>query len=90
VYRSVVWCKAGEEWRRLTTADKAPYEQRAEEERRKYEQAMKEYNMVSVVSHQFLLSLFQLDYHRSYDKVTIIAHCSGAQPFSAEGHLTWS
>jgi len=40
---------AGEEWRRLTTVDKAPYELRAEEERRKYEQAMKEYNMVSTV-----------------------------------------
>lgn len=26
---------------------KAPYEQKAEEERRKYEQAMKEYNVVS-------------------------------------------
>jgi len=36
---------AGEEWRRLSTVDKAPYEQRAEEERRKYEQAMKEYNI---------------------------------------------
>ena len=42
--------EAGEEWRRLTTTDKAPYELRAEEERRKYEQAMKEYNMVSAVS----------------------------------------
>ena len=48
-----VWCEAGEEWRRLTTLDKAPYEQRAEEERRKYEQAMKEYNMVSIGSHHF-------------------------------------
>ena len=40
---------AGEEWRRLTTVDKAPYELRAEEERRKYEQAMKEYNMVCTI-----------------------------------------
>lgn len=29
----------------MTTMAKAPYEQRAEEERRKYEQAMKDYNM---------------------------------------------
>jgi len=41
--------EAGEQWRRLTTVDKAPYEVRAEEERRKYEQAMKDYNMVSVI-----------------------------------------
>ena len=38
---------AGEEWRKMTTAQKAPYEQRAEEERRKYEVKMKDYNMVS-------------------------------------------
>ena len=38
---------AGEEWRKMTTMSKAPYEQRAEEERRKYEQAMKDYNLVS-------------------------------------------
>ena len=49
-YECAVCHAAGEEWRRLTTTDKVPYEQRAEEERRKYEQAMKEYNMVSVVS----------------------------------------
>jgi len=52
-----VSCEAGEEWRRLTTQDKAPYEQRAEEERRKYEQAMKEYNMVSITFHRFYCSL---------------------------------
>lgn len=50
-----VCCEAGEEWRRLTTTDKAPYELRAEEERRKYEQAMKEYNMVSIVSFVLVL-----------------------------------
>jgi len=37
---------AGEEWRKLTMMAKAPYEQKAEEERRKYEVAMKEYNVV--------------------------------------------
>lgn len=40
---------AGEEWRKLTTVAKAPYEQRAEEERRKYEQAMKDYNLTGGV-----------------------------------------
>ena len=39
---------AGEEWRKLTMIAKAPYEQKAEEERRKYEQAMKEYNVVGI------------------------------------------
>jgi len=42
-----VFLTAGEEWRKLTMGAKVPYEQRAEEERRKYEQAMKEYNLVS-------------------------------------------
>lgn len=36
---------AGEEWRKLTMMAKAPYEQLAEEERRKYEVRMKEYNL---------------------------------------------
>lgn len=36
---------AGEEWRKMTNMSKAPYEQLAEEERRKYEVKMKEYNM---------------------------------------------
>lgn len=36
---------AGEEWRQMTTMAKAPYEVMAEEERRKYEVKMKEYNM---------------------------------------------
>lgn len=41
----VLLLSAGEEWRKMTTMSKAPYEQLAEEERRKYEVKMKEYNM---------------------------------------------
>lgn len=37
---------AGEEWRKLTTAAKVPYEQRAELEKQKYGDAMKDYNKV--------------------------------------------
>jgi len=37
---------AGEEWRKLTSVDKMPYEQRAELEKQKYGDAMKDYNMV--------------------------------------------
>ncbi|ELU12309.1 hypothetical protein CAPTEDRAFT_56147, partial [Capitella teleta] len=36
---------AGEHWKRLTEVEKAPYEQMAEGERRKYEEAMRQYNM---------------------------------------------
>lgn len=36
---------AGEEWRKLTSVDKMPYEQRAELEKQKYGDAMKDYNM---------------------------------------------
>lgn len=36
---------AGEEWRKLTSIDKIPYEQRAELEKQKYGDAMKDYNM---------------------------------------------
>lgn len=35
---------AGEHWKQLTEVEKAPYERRAEEERRKYEVAMREYS----------------------------------------------
>ena len=37
---------AGEEWRKLTSIDKMPYERRAELEKQKYGDAMKDYNMV--------------------------------------------
>ncbi|ESN95104.1 hypothetical protein HELRODRAFT_87165 [Helobdella robusta] len=37
---------AGEEWRKMTMDDKAPYEQLAEEERKKYDIKIKEYNQV--------------------------------------------
>jgi hypothetical protein len=36
---------AGEEWRKLTSIDKMPYERRAELEKQKYGDAMKDYNM---------------------------------------------
>jgi high mobility group protein B1/high mobility group protein B3 len=40
---------AGEHWKRLTDVEKAPYEQMAEGERRKYEEAMRQYNMVGCI-----------------------------------------
>ncbi|ESO00579.1 hypothetical protein HELRODRAFT_82753, partial [Helobdella robusta] len=38
---------AGEEWRKMTSIDKLPYARLAEQEKQKYGEAMKGYNMVS-------------------------------------------
>lgn len=66
---AIVTCTAGEEWRRLTTVDKAPYELRAEEERRKYEQAMKEYNMVGIM-------FYDVKWYIQLSLPSITIHCS--------------
>lgn len=39
---------AGRSWKELTETEKAPYDALAEEERRKYEVAMREYSQVSL------------------------------------------
>ena len=39
---------AGEEWRKMTNLDKLPYARLAEQEKQKYGEAMKGYNMVNV------------------------------------------
>lgn len=41
---------AGEEWRKMTNLDKLPYARLAEQEKQKYGEAMKGYNMVNIPS----------------------------------------
>ena len=46
---NVVCIAAGRSWKELTETEKAPYDALAEEERRKYEVAMREYSQVSLL-----------------------------------------
>ena len=42
--------QAGEAWKQLTDVEKSPFDQAAQEEKRKYEERMREYNAVNVLS----------------------------------------